>query len=227
MHKPLVSFSELLDEVNNKLEPGIKADLFISGGNVWLQYSVRAMKRGKRQSLGTFFTHAGAQDALFAFKRSGTAVINEQEIAARSDVAMQAMGLHAVADAVVEQEELNMQQISELMERNKVYPYMLVGGTIDMLDKDGKTWRLFPAVASQWLKWSISEQGVGQDTSKDASKDMGQGDVNSVESVEPINNSVDPTNSEQVDNSDNSGAQQSGETDADYDARMAALFGLD
>jgi hypothetical protein len=217
MHKPLVSFTELLDEVNNKLEPGIKADLFISGGNVWLQYSVRAMKRGKRQSLGTFFTHAGAQDALFAFKRNGTAVINEQEIAARSDVAMQAMGLRAVADAVVEQEELNMQQISELMERNKVYPYMLVGETIDMLDKEGKTWRLFPAVASLWLKWSISAQDTGQDTSQD----MGQGDVNS------FDHSANPINSEQDDNPDNSGAQQSGETDADYDARMAKLFGLD
>jgi len=227
--QPVAKLGELLKHARTKLEPGISVSLLLSNDNVYLQYSVRVMKRGKRFTLGTFFTHSGAADALWGFKRDGSVVISDTEQQAREYVRTGGLVKSvAVLDIQDEDKKLTNEEMLELQEffaEAGVMPYELTGEVaIEKMDSTGVLRRITPAMQIAYNSWSVkaaSESLV--DSSVDSMQDMGQGDVSPVDSV----TANYPVESGQADNPANSGAQQSGETDADYDARMAALFGLD
>lgn len=177
--QPVAELGELLKHARSKLEPGISVSLLLSNDNVYLQYSVRVMKRGKRFTLGTFFTHSGAADALWGFKRDGSVVINDTEQQAREYVRTGGLVKSLAAlDTQDEDKKLTDEEMLELQEffaAAGVMPYELTGEVaIEKVDSNGDLRRITPAMQIAYNAWSVkpvSESFV------DSVRDMGQGDT--------------------------------------------------
>jgi hypothetical protein len=77
-----------LEQLRSDLPPGITATLQLIGAKLFVNYAVRAMYRGKRTTIGTFYTKEAAVGALFHYKCHGVLKKMTSEPAVRQ--AMQA-----------------------------------------------------------------------------------------------------------------------------------------
>ena len=71
MGEPLMDCTAALEQLRSDLPPGITATLQLIGAKLFVNYAVRAMFRGKRTTIGTFYTKEAAVGALFHYKCHG------------------------------------------------------------------------------------------------------------------------------------------------------------
>jgi hypothetical protein len=88
MGEPLMDCTAALEQLRSDLPPGITATLQLIGAKLFVNYAVRAMYRGKRTTIGTFYTKEAAVGALFHYKCHGAIKRMTSEPAVRQ--AMQA-----------------------------------------------------------------------------------------------------------------------------------------
>jgi hypothetical protein len=88
MGEPLMDCTAALEQLRSDLPPGITATLQLIGAKLFVNYAVRAMYRGKRTTIGTFYTKEAAVGALFHYKCHGVLKKMTSEPAVRQ--AMQA-----------------------------------------------------------------------------------------------------------------------------------------
>jgi hypothetical protein len=124
--EPWANFKQALKDLQAKLEPGITVSLRYDEGILYPQYTVRAQRKGKRETLGTFYTVAGANDALYSFKRTGAVVINDEEYKAAGVVKTLNANMFMPASHAGG-EKLAYDRIVELLGINNMHTWQLFG----------------------------------------------------------------------------------------------------
>lgn len=123
--EPWANFKQALKEIQSKLEPGITISLRYDDGVLYPQYTVRAQRKGKRETLGSYYTIEGANDALYSFKRTGIAVINEEEYKAIGIVKSINSNTPTITDE--EKAKLTYVRIIELLTLNNMFTWQVFG----------------------------------------------------------------------------------------------------
>jgi len=136
--EPWADFKQALKDLQGKLEPGITVALRYDDGILYPQYTVRAQRKGKRETLGTFYTVAGANDALYSFKRTGAVVINDEEYKATGIVKALNYGTFTPA-SLAESERLSYARIVELLTINNIHTWQLFGDEVIKLVTEDET----------------------------------------------------------------------------------------
>jgi uncharacterized protein YciI len=159
---PIVDLTNQLADIQYTLDKGITVKLIVDGGRVYFQYDVRVMRRGKRATLGPFFTADGAIDALYSFKRSGIATISKKEIEAKSAVAVARIDTLVALETSTE--ILPMIKLEELFAFNNILPYHITAEKVLSLpDERGEVWAVTPAMQSAYNNWQHEQYLANQD----------------------------------------------------------------
>jgi hypothetical protein len=152
-----INLTKQLKEINSALPKSVTAKLAVSGNTVFIQYSVRYESGGKKHSVGTFLTKSGAVRALVEHKVTGAIATNADEALARSELAMDSIGVkignEAVKAVAAPVHAMSNEFIAELLELKGILHWQVFGEENIEVMKSDILYTITPAEQSAWLVW--------------------------------------------------------------------------